>query len=131
MDFRTITSMTHEQIAAAVVVDTKKATKAEVVEHLTEACRVITELLSAAGEQNTVILALEAQIAQLRASRERTAPNAAITERGASYSIRDYGRYFKVAVKRGDNVREALAEFRAAHPQYATSNVAVEYVDAH
>ena len=91
----------------------------------------IAELRAQLDEKTAQILALEAQIAQLRASRERTAPNAAVTERGASYSIRDYGRYFKVAVKRGDNVREALAEFRAAHPQYATSNVAVEYVDAH
>lgn len=93
------------------------------------------------------ILALEAQLAELRTTNEslgaqcaelraaRSAPppapdGARITERGARYQLRHYGRYWKVAVPRNEDVHAALAEFRAAHPEHAQSTVSVERYDA-
>jgi hypothetical protein len=86
--------------------------------------KTVAELNDIISSKVARILELEAQLAELRAS--STAPTARITEAGALYEVRSYGRFFKVAVPWSGDVREALAEFRASNPKYAQSTVAVE-----
>jgi uncharacterized protein involved in exopolysaccharide biosynthesis len=90
--------------------------------------KTVAELNALLDEKVARILALEAQLAELRA--QPAAPGARVTERGALYHIRHYGRFFKVAVARSVDVRAALDEFKAAHPQYAAKTISVERFDA-
>lgn len=93
----------------------------------------IASLRAELDEKVQRILALEAQVAELRTQVQApkpAAPGARITGRGALYEVRDYGRFWKVAVARDVDVRAALAEFRADHPRYAAATLSVERFDA-
>jgi len=88
--------------------------------------KTVAELNAIIDDKVARILTLEATIAELRAKPERSTPTARVTELGALYEVRSYGRFFKVAVPYDGDVRAALAEFRSANPKYAQSTVAVE-----
>lgn len=93
----------------------------------------IADLQAQLAEKVQHILALEAQVAELRAQAQAAkpaAPSARVTARGTLFHVRDYGRFWKVAVARDVDVRAALDEFRAEFPQYAGKTISVERFDA-